>query len=101
MEGPCGTVFFVQRPDLDGSSKGLNPKKKAPKTKKLTLKLLRKGDDQTSAAVIAAFKGNETFKAFAKAEMQGIIEKKEAKLRHTQQLALAALLKRIQRDRNE
>ena len=37
------------------------------------LKLLRKGDDQTSAAVIAAFKGNETFKAFAKAEMQGIM----------------------------
>ena len=35
------------------------------------------------------------------AEMQAIIEKKEAKLRHTQQLALAALLKRIQRDRNE
>lgn len=35
------------------------------------------------------------------AEMQSIIEKKEAKLRHTQQLALAALLKRIQRDRNE
>lgn len=35
------------------------------------------------------------------AEMQSVIEKKEAKLRHTQQLALAALLKRIQRDRNE
>ena len=35
------------------------------------------------------------------AEMGGIIERKEAKLRHTQQLALAALLKRIQRDRNE
>lgn len=35
------------------------------------------------------------------AEMQAIIEKKEAKLRHNQQLALAALLKRIQRDRNE
>lgn len=35
------------------------------------------------------------------AEMQAIIEKKEAKLRHSQQLALAALLKRIQRDRNE
>ena len=35
------------------------------------------------------------------AEMQSIIEKKEAKLRHQQQLALAALLKRIQRDRNE
>ncbi len=35
------------------------------------------------------------------AEMQAIIEKKEAKLRHQQQLALAALLKRIQRDRNE
>ena len=35
------------------------------------------------------------------AEMQAVIEKKEAKLRHTQQLALAALLKRIQRDRNE
>jgi hypothetical protein len=33
--------------------------------------------------------------------MQGVIEKKEAKLRHSQQLALAALLKRIQRDRNE
>jgi len=29
------------------------------------------------------------------AEMQAIIEKKEAKLRHSQQLALAALLKRI------
>jgi len=35
------------------------------------------------------------------AEMQGVTEKKEAKLRHQQQLALAALLKRIQRDRNE
>ncbi|CDW89445.1 ca2+-binding protein (ef-hand superfamily) [Stylonychia lemnae] len=35
------------------------------------------------------------------AEMQAIVEKKESKLRHTQQLALAALLKRIQRDRNE
>jgi hypothetical protein len=35
------------------------------------------------------------------AEMQTVIEKKEAKLRHNQQLALAALLKRIQRDRNE
>ena len=35
------------------------------------------------------------------AEMQAVIEKREAKLRHTQQLALAALLKRIQRDRNE
>ena len=35
------------------------------------------------------------------AEMQMVIEKKEAKLRHSQQLALAALLKRIQRDRNE
>ena len=35
------------------------------------------------------------------AEMEAVIEKKEAKLRHTQQLALAALLKRIQRDRNE
>ncbi len=34
-------------------------------------------------------------------EMQMVIEKKEAKLRHSQQLALAALLKRIQRDRNE
>ena len=29
------------------------------------------------------------------AEMQSVTEKKEAKLRHTQQLALAALLKRI------
>ena len=29
------------------------------------------------------------------AEMNSVIEKKEAKLRHTQQLALAALLKRI------
>lgn len=35
------------------------------------------------------------------AEMEAVIEKKEAKLRHNQQLALAALLKRIQRDRNE
>jgi len=35
------------------------------------------------------------------AEMQAVIEKKEAKLRHSQKLALAALLKRIQRDRNE
>ena len=35
------------------------------------------------------------------AEMQAVLQKKEAKLRHTQQLALAALLKRIQRDRNE
>lgn len=35
------------------------------------------------------------------AEMQSVLQKKEAKLRHTQQLALAALLKRIQRDRNE
>lgn len=35
------------------------------------------------------------------AEMQSTLEKKEAKLRHQQQLALAALLKRIQRDRNE
>eukprot|EP00347_Sterkiella_histriomuscorum_P006757 403351546 len=35
------------------------------------------------------------------AEMQAVVEKKESKLRHTQQLALAALLKRIQRDRNE
>ncbi len=34
-------------------------------------------------------------------EMQLVIDKKEAKLRHSQQLALAALLKRIQRDRNE
>lgn len=34
-------------------------------------------------------------------QMQAVIEKKEAKLRHQQQLALAALLKRIQRDRNE
>ena len=34
-------------------------------------------------------------------QMAAIIEKKEAKLRHQQQLALAALLKRIQRDRNE
>lgn len=34
-------------------------------------------------------------------EMQAVIEKKEAKLKHKQQLALAALLKRIQRDRNE
>jgi hypothetical protein len=33
--------------------------------------------------------------------MQAVIQKKEAKLRHMQQLALAALLKRIQRDRNE
>ena len=29
------------------------------------------------------------------AEMQTVLQKKEAKLRHTQQLALAALLKRI------
>jgi hypothetical protein len=29
------------------------------------------------------------------AEMQSVLQKKEAKLRHTQQLALAALLKRI------
>lgn len=29
------------------------------------------------------------------AEMQAVIQKKEAKLRHQQQLALAALLKRI------
>jgi len=29
------------------------------------------------------------------AEMEAVIEKKEAKLRHTQQLSLAALLKRI------
>ena len=29
------------------------------------------------------------------AEMEAVIEKKEAKLRHQQQLALAALLKRI------
>jgi len=29
------------------------------------------------------------------AEMEAVIEKKEAKLRHNQQLALAALLKRI------
>lgn len=35
------------------------------------------------------------------AEMEAVIEKREAKLRHSQQLALAALLKRIQRDRNE
>lgn len=35
------------------------------------------------------------------AEMQAVVQKKEAKLRHQQQLALAALLKRIQRDRNE
>ncbi len=35
------------------------------------------------------------------ADMHSVLEKKEAKLRHTQQLALAALLKRIQRDRNE
>ena len=35
------------------------------------------------------------------AEMQAVLQKKEAKLRHQQQLALAALLKRIQRDRNE
>lgn len=34
-------------------------------------------------------------------EIQAVIEKKESKLRHKQQLALAALLKRIQRDRNE
>jgi hypothetical protein len=34
-------------------------------------------------------------------EMQAVIEKKESMLRHKQQLALAALLKRIQRDRNE
>lgn len=33
--------------------------------------------------------------------MQAVLQKKEAKLRHSQQLALAALLKRIQRDRNE
>lgn len=33
--------------------------------------------------------------------MQAVVQKKEAKLRHQQQLALAALLKRIQRDRNE
>lgn len=34
-------------------------------------------------------------------QMQAVLQKKEAKLRHNQQLALAALLKRIQRDRNE
>lgn len=34
-------------------------------------------------------------------EMNTVVQKKEAKLRHQQQLALAALLKRIQRDRNE
>lgn len=34
-------------------------------------------------------------------EMQEVYEKREAKIRHKQQLALAALLKRIQRDRNE
>ena len=34
-------------------------------------------------------------------QMQTVLQKKEAKLRHAQQLALAALLKRIQRDRNE
>lgn len=34
-------------------------------------------------------------------DFQEIIERKEAKLKHSQQLALAALLKRIQRDRNE
>jgi len=33
--------------------------------------------------------------------MNTVVQKKEAKLRHQQQLALAALLKRIQRDRNE
>lgn len=34
-------------------------------------------------------------------QMNTVVQKKEAKLRHQQQLALAALLKRIQRDRNE
>ena len=34
-------------------------------------------------------------------QMQAVIQKREAKIRHQQQLALAALLKRIQRDRNE
>jgi len=35
------------------------------------------------------------------ADMHAVVQKKEAKVRHQQQLALAALLKRIQRDRNE
>jgi len=34
-------------------------------------------------------------------EFNDIIERKETRLKHAQQLALAALLKRIQRDRNE
>lgn len=34
-------------------------------------------------------------------EINEVIERKEAKFKHQQQLALAALLKRIQRDRNE
>ena len=39
--------------------------------------------------------------ALCAVQMQAVVQKKEAKLRHQQQLALAALLKRIQRDRNE
>ena len=34
-------------------------------------------------------------------QVDGIIEQQEARLRRKQQMALAALLKRIQRDRNE
>ena len=79
----CGQVFFAQRPDLEGRVLDKPQRKKKDATagaaatggprKKLSLKLLQKGDDETSAAVIAAFGHSATFKAFAKREMQGIL----------------------------
>lgn len=65
-------------------------------------KLVRmKRYDEAEKVKVKADMLEEFEKVKLEAEMQAIIEKKEAKLRHTQQLALAALLKRIQRDRNE
>ena len=57
--------------------------------------------DQAESVKRKADQLEEWERARNEAQIEQIAEKKEAKLRHQQQLALAALLKRIQRDRSE
>ena len=79
VQGPCGYVFLALRPDVDADAL---KKKEKTKTKKpapppppppLSLELLQSADDKTSASVISAFAKDDAFKAFAKAEMEGIV----------------------------
>ena len=70
ITGPCGFKFLAAHPDV-GKKKKAKPK--GPPPPPLSLALLDQGDDVTSSAVIAAFAKNAAFKAFSKAEMEGIM----------------------------